>query len=115
MIDSTFNCFDNKITKHVVLPNDYKQNNLLYLNIVLIPGRSITSVNYNNLIDPLYGQANYLKEYYYLVKGVITEKVTKLNATIGIEVRGMYPNRTPSISAYLGFLITPSDFFKSKP
>lgn len=139
LIDSTFNRFYNKITKDVVLPNDpriiqrnitqnwitgfygfgtemcYKQNDLLDLNLLLTFGRSITGVNYDNLSDPLYGQANYSKEYYYLVKEVVTEKITKLNATIGMEIRGMYPNRTPSISAYLGFLITPSNFFKSKP
>ncbi|RFZ92042.1 hypothetical protein D0C36_11385 [Mucilaginibacter conchicola] len=96
----------------------YQKDNLLHLNVLLLTGNSITggdanyrptmanaseNLNFYNRINP--------NKFFYLAKGVVTEKVTKLNATIGVEVRGFYPNNA-AFTAYLGFLIAPSDFFK---
>jgi hypothetical protein len=91
----------------------YHQNNLLNLNLLFLSGVSITGDTNISGVPPT-GET-FVKpspgKFYYLAKGVITEKVTKLNATIGVEVRGFYPNNT-GIAAYLGFLISPADFFK---
>jgi len=90
----------------------YQQNNLLNLNLLFLTGYSVTG-NENASTTPVnsYSPKTSSHNIYYLAKGVITEKVTKLNATIGVEVRGFYPNST-GIAAYLGFLISPADFFK---
>jgi len=89
----------------------YNQEDLLDFNFLMHYGRAVTSYN-NNSNNPLYTQELKTRQTFYFFKGVVTERVTKLNATIGIEVRGMFPNSTPSIAAYLGVLISPSDFFK---
>jgi hypothetical protein len=91
----------------------YQQNNLLNLNLLFLAGRSVTGDENISTTPPLnnYDPKTATRKFYYLAKGVITEKVTKLNATIGVEVRGFYPNNT-GIAAYLGFLISPADFFK---
>jgi hypothetical protein len=90
----------------------YHHNNLLNLNLLFLTGYSVTgNENASNTPENSYNPKNSTRKIYYLAKGVVTEKVTKLNATIGIEVRGFYPNNT-GIAAYLGFLISPADFFK---
>lgn len=135
LVDSTIHRYNNTVTADKVLsdkdprivqPNAtenwitgfyglgpqlyYKQKNLLDLNILFIGGYSITSYNGNGG-SPLYSETLHSRQLYYLAKGVVTERITKLNATIGLEIRGMYPDRTPSIAAYLGFIVTPSAFF----
>lgn len=91
----------------------YHQNNLLNLNLLFLAGRSVTGDENMSTTPPPnnYNPKTATRKFYYLAKGVITEKVTKLNATIGVEVRGFYPNNT-GIAAYLGFLLSPADFFK---
>jgi hypothetical protein len=90
----------------------YQQNNLVNLNLVFLSGYSVTGIENDTGVSNKFdnGSVN-SHQWYYFAKGVITEKVTKLNATIGVEVRGFYPNNT-GVAAYLGFLISPSDFFK---
>lgn len=89
----------------------YNQDDLLDFNFLGHYGKSVTRYN-NKGNKPLYDEDLKKSQQFYFFKGVVTERVTKLNATIGVEVRGMFPNNTPSIAAYLGFLINPSDFFK---
>ncbi|MBD1385968.1 hypothetical protein IDJ75_11810 [Mucilaginibacter rigui] len=90
----------------------YQKSDLLNLNVLFLTGGSITGGDNNYGPNP----SNFYKgpipnKFFYLAKGVVTEKVTKLNATIGVEVRGFYPNNS-AMTAYLGFLISPADFFK---
>lgn len=49
---------------------------------------------------------------FYFGRASIVEKYTKLNGTIGFNVRGFYPVYTPRIAAYLGFQLKLEDFFK---
>jgi hypothetical protein len=49
---------------------------------------------------------------FYIFKGQIMEKFTKLNGTIGVEIRGLFPTYDPLIAAYLGFQLKFEDFFK---
>jgi hypothetical protein len=89
----------------------YNQDDLLDFNFLVHYGKSVTSYNKNRNI-PLYNEDLKTSQPFYFFKGVVTERVTKLNATLGVEVRGMFPRSTPSIAAYVGVLISPTDFFK---
>lgn len=48
---------------------------------------------------------------FYLARVRVTEHVTKLNGTAGVEVRGIFPQYNPFIAAYLGIQIDIAKFF----
>lgn len=90
----------------------YWLKDAFYLNLLFLTGYSVTGIENDANTPVTYSSSSYKsRQLYYFAKGVFTEKVTKLNATIGVEVRGFYPNNT-GIAGYLGFLVSPSDFFK---
>lgn len=49
---------------------------------------------------------------FYLVKARLTEKFTKLNGTVGVEVRGLFPKEIPFVASYLGIQLNLDKFFK---
>lgn len=51
---------------------------------------------------------------FYLIRGRFTENLTKLNVTVGGEIRGFFPTFAPLINLYVGAKISFPDYFGDK-